>query len=112
MLFKKEFVKPIQNGRKTETRRTGKKRWIPGNLYWAQLNFAGSSRFARLRVTSVRQECLGDITPEGAYREGFIFQYEFMNWWEKQYGKKPDPRQLVWVVSFEVTEKIHLKLKQ
>ncbi len=73
MLFKPQHVEPILNGTKTQTRRLWKKPMVKvGGLYWAQTQlFKPESRFARLRVTRLWQERLGDISEADARAEGY-----------------------------------------
>lgn len=108
MLFKKEHIGPIKRGRKTETRRFGKKRWSPGNLYWAQTSYAKASRFARIKCISVHQEKLGNITRTGAYAEGYLSVIEFLEAFRDINKIKTfDPNVTVWVVKFEVVEPVN-----
>jgi hypothetical protein len=66
----------------------------------------GREAIARLRVTDVRHERLGEITAEDARREGFKRKgfgstAMFEEYWAKLHGEW-DPRVHVWVISFEL----------
>jgi len=104
ILFKPEHVQPILEGRKTQTRRTGKKRWNVGSVHQAKLNFKkGSKPFAYLKITDVRQERLGNITEADAWAEGYGSIEEYKEVFKQIYGYwNPDIN--VWVVNFEVVK--------
>lgn len=104
ILFKHEHVKPILNGTKTQTRRTGKKRWKIGAIRQAKTGYNKDSEFAKIKVLAIRQEKLGDITYPDAVREGYKTIAEYVEVFERIYGFWNDEL-LVWVVDFEkVTE--------
>jgi len=111
ILFKEEHIRPILKGVKTQTRRIGNKRWNVGAIHQAKTQMLKVSYFARLRILEVKQERLGDITPEDALREGgytvdeFIEVFDRIN--KKTGGWNPDL--LVWVVTFELAP-IDLKI--
>jgi hypothetical protein len=75
ILFKPEHVSMIQSGRKTETRRRGKKRWKVGSIHacYTKPPFArgGAEPFAHVRILSVEPTELWKATPEDAFREGY-----------------------------------------
>lgn len=102
ILFKPEHVAPIIQGRKTQTRRIGKRRWRIGSIHQAKLNFSKGSRpFAKLRILAVRQERLGDISEEDAKAEGYSSIEAYKEVFGRIYGWW-DPDVLVWVIDFEV----------
>lgn len=101
MLFKPEHIEPIQRRKKTQTRRTGKKRWIVGNCYQCKTSFKkGEKPFAYIRVTDLREEFLGQITDEDARKEGYPHIPAYKKAFKWIYGSW-DPHQIVWVVDFE-----------
>lgn len=104
ILFKQEHVRPILKGEKTQTRRVGTKRWNVGSIHQAKTQMLIKSYFARLRILDVRQELLGDITPEDALKEGGYTVEEFIDVFDrinkKTGGWSPDL--MVWVVTFEL----------
>lgn len=101
-LFKHDHVQMIQRKKKTQTRRTGKKRWSVGKIYQAKTSFTkGENPFAYLRVTGLREEFLGQISDEDARREGYPHVPAYRRVFKKIYGHW-DPHQPVWVIDFEV----------
>ena len=74
LLFKPTHVDSIL-GRtpylKTETRRRGGNYWKPNSIHLCKTNYSASSAFARIRILSVHQEPLFNITLESAYNEGY-----------------------------------------
>ena len=102
LLFKPEHVEPILEGAKTQTRRTWKKPRVKvGGTYKAKTKLFSKEYFALIRVTGLRKEKLGDITPEDARAEGGYTIEEFREVWRHINGEW-DPEQEVWVVEFEV----------
>ena len=100
ILFKKRLIEPILSGQKTQTRRTGKKRWNIGSIHQARLNYYGKP-FAHLRVLDARRERVGDISEVDALAEGVGSVKEFVELWPAINGEwNPDLE--VWVVEFEV----------
>ena len=75
ILFKTEHEPMILSGRKTETRRRGKKRWKVGAIHacYTKPPFSrgGAEPFAHVRILSVAPtKCLW-TTPKAAFREGY-----------------------------------------
>lgn len=100
ILFKPEHVEPILSGRKTQTRRLGRKRWKVGSIHQCKLNYR-TEPFTRVKVTAVRQERLGNI-PEGDIRnQGYSSVKAYREASERIYGFW-DPGAEVWVVEFEL----------
>jgi len=101
MIFGPELVEKFLDGEKTETRRLVKEgetecRYVPGRDYAVQ---PGRRRHAigRIAITNVRREKLGEITQDGAVREGFPTVRAFLDYWRRLHGKV-DPDQEVWVI--------------
>lgn len=102
ILFKPKHIELILSGRKTQTRRTGKCRWRVGSIHQAKTNFKkGSKPFAFLRIVSVRQERLGDITEEDAKKEGYPSVEAYKEVFKEIYGRWDDDM-MIWVIDFEV----------
>jgi hypothetical protein len=101
VIFKPELVDKIVMGRKTQTRRPvkGEQRLKVGKVYAVQRRRNGPS-VTRIRITDIRQELLGDITPRDAQAEGFKNTDRFFTFWEQIY-EKVDRKQAVWVLTFE-----------
>lgn len=108
ILFRPEHVAPILRGEKTQTRRTGRRRWRPGSIHECRTEMFGKP-FARVRILSVRQEPLGAITENDAMREGYGSVEEYLEAFFRIYEKKLKGMRLVdigrmpvWVIDFEV----------
>jgi hypothetical protein len=102
ILFKPEHVEPILSGRKTQTRRLGKKRWNVGAIHQARTRMLdASSCFASLKILAVEQEPLGWIDDYGAKLEGYESRGHYLQAWDRINGdtKLATP---VWVIEFEV----------
>jgi hypothetical protein len=110
MIFRPELANKIRAGEKTQTRRPIK----PGEAtcrYKVEHSYAvqtgrGKPQVARIVVTDVRQERLGDISRDDAKREGFKRKGfgdpdTFKAYWSEMHGGI-DLDQLVWVISFEL----------
>ncbi|MNC01367.1 ASCH domain protein [compost metagenome] len=100
ILFKLEHIVPILAGTKTQTRRTGKLRWKVGSVRQAKTNYREDSEFAKIRILTVRQERLGDISEEDANAEGYLSIADFQDAFRRIYGGW-EPDQKVWVIDFE-----------
>jgi hypothetical protein len=87
MLFKPYLVEAILRGDKTETRRLWKRCMVKVNgVYDAQTNFSNRSTFAKIRITYVRRERLGNINGDDLRKEGCSSIEEFMKIWGDIYG--------------------------
>jgi hypothetical protein len=108
LLFRPEHVAPILDGRKTQTRRLGKRRWNVGAIHkcYTKPPFArgGSKPFASVCILEVLQEPLRSISHDDAEAEGytgigtFLYAFYAINWM----ASNANP--LVWVVTFENVE--------
>lgn len=99
ILFKQEHVQPILDGRKTQTRRTGKLRWKVGTIRQAKTGYRKDSEFAKLRIRAIRQGQLGEITEADALAEGYNSIAEYREVFERIYGHWHD-EMMVWVIDF------------
>ncbi len=109
MIFTKQNLELIREGKKTETRRIWKKPHVKvGKTYQCR-----TSRYAKtpedspyIKITAMRKERLGEITPEAAKREGMdsgLKVFQFRELWVKLHGLW-DPDQEVYVIDFEVVK--------
>ena len=107
LLFKPEHAPMILAGTKTQTRRTwAKSRVRIGQIYQCKLNFKkGSGPFALVKVTALRLQRLGEITPQDARAEGYADIAAYQDIFIKIYGGW-DPLLMVWVVDFELVEAV------
>ena len=111
ILFKPEHVDPILTGRKTQTRRLGKKRWNVGSIHacYTRPPFArgGAEPFCRVLILGVRRERLDDISEGDARAEGYPNSERFVEAFERINRTALNPETCeyprVWVVTFEVT---------
>jgi len=107
MIFRPELAEKVLAGEKTETRRPVREgetecRYVPGRDYAVQPGRRRRS-VGRIAVTDVRRERLGEITHEGALREGFPTVRAFLDYWRQLHGRV-DPEQEVWMIRFELEE--------
>ena len=102
MLFKTEHKEMILNGTKTSTRRAWKKPMVKvGGIYKAKLKMISKDYFAKIKVIKLFKQRLGDMDQEDILKEGYSFNYEFMDVWNKINGIY-DPILEVYVIEFEV----------
>lgn len=106
ILFKPEHVAAILDGRKTQTRRLGERRWKTGSLHkcYTKPPFArgGAEPFARVRILGVRPEMLRYITMEDALAEGYTGPGTFLHAFYTINHTATDVNPMVWVVTFEL----------
>lgn len=104
MLFKPEHVELILAGRKTQTRRLGKRRWNVGAVHQCATRlFDPDAVFARVRILALRRERLSVVSPLEAWREGYDSVPAYLAAFYRINGEDP-PDPLVWVVEFELVE--------
>lgn len=120
MQFKPQLMALIREGIKTQARRPvwkgdtavtdalgkvfqvvrkGCVRWAVGKVCRLQHGH-GQPTVARIKVTAIRQERLGDITQADALAEGFASREAFFAYWDSLHGRL-DLNQSVWVLSFQ-----------
>jgi hypothetical protein len=117
MLFKAELARKIFDGQKTETRRIKKGgeyqvstitrdnfggkhvdypyhaiygnrlKWGLDREYGVQIKRGGHS-IGKIRVTGLYDQCIRDINTDNSIAEGFASKEEFVETWQKIYGKK------------------------
>ncbi len=106
ILFRPEHVAPILEGRKTQTRRLGSKRWNIGAIHQCTTNrVKPESTFARVRILDVRQELLAGISEAAVRAEGYSDREEFFAvFCDINPGMPEELDEDVWVVEFEVVE--------
>ncbi len=104
ILFKQVLRHPemILKGKKTQTRRVGTKRWNVGAVHLAKTQMLSTEYFAKILITGVRQERLGDITLEDAQKEGCKSVEEYIDIWKWINKGVWDPELIVWVIDFEL----------
>lgn len=109
MLFKHSIYVKILTGDKTVTRRPldkvkGRQVYEQGKVYPILNGYKKPTHW--IRIKSKTRQALGKMTEEDAHKEGFETLAEFKLTWVALYGKKWNPRQVVWVYDFELlTEK-------
>ena len=80
ILFKAVHVPLILADVKTQTRRLWPHgcRAKAGSVHWGQTSFRPDSRFARLHIKRVWQECLGEISHADSRAEGYPNAHEYL----------------------------------
>lgn len=113
ILFRPEHVAPILEGRKTQTRRRGEKRWNEGAVHQCRTKMLDSnSTFAHVQITDVRREWLLDMTPRDAIAEGYpdipayLEAFFAINTKPSELTVAEWKNPLVWVVFFELVEAV------
>jgi hypothetical protein len=99
-LFKRELLRKVLSGEKTQTRRIHKITLKPGRTYAARCTRFEKAQ-ARILITAARQEKLGDITLADAKKEGFTSREQFKQAWTKMHGAW-DPEALITVYDFKL----------
>ena len=82
LLFKPEFVTPILEGRKTQTRRIHKCPRRVGSIHNCQVSF-DDKPFCRVLITRVFQQMLCDISDTDIKKEGFASRKEFFEYFKR-----------------------------
>lgn len=106
LLFRPQHVRPILEGRKTQTRRLWPAgcRVKVGSLHWATTKMLDKrARFARLRIARVWQQNLGDVSDDEGRAEGYRDRGEFFGAFASINGLQVIEAGLrVWAVEFEI----------
>lgn len=107
MIFGKTLVKPVLEGRKTQTRRLVKPGELecyyrPGRKYAVQSG-RGKPAIARITVLDVRRQRLGDLTFDDARAEGFRSRDAFFAYWTDLHGHVDQDLE-VWAIRFCIAE--------
>lgn len=104
MLFKPEHKDMILSGRKTATRRLWSRPMVKvGGIYKAKLKLFSKDYFAKIKVIKLYKQRLGDMTQEDYVKEGYLWQYQFIDVW-KEINRDYNPFGEVDVVEFEVVK--------
>lgn len=105
ILFKQEHKDMILAGRKTQTRRIWKTPRVKvGGIYKAKLKMMSKDYFAKIKVTKLFKQRLGDITLEECIKEGYDSKTKFISIWVKINGSWNEDL-VVDVIEFEVVNK-------
>lgn len=101
MIFTKEHLALIIDGRKWQTRRLGKKRWNIGTIHGLRTHrFETAQHFAE--ILNVEREPLYEIDAYGAMAEGGYTPEQFIDGFCEMHAKRgctPDTH--VWVVTIQ-----------
>jgi len=103
MLFKRHHIKKILQGRKTQTRRTSRRKYKIGRYYAIRDTYFGKPQ-GHIIITRRFQQKLGEISPEDVKKEGFNSLEEFRKAWI-EINASWDPEQIVTVYEFAYVEK-------
>ncbi len=102
MLFKPEHKKMILEGKKTATRRAWKKPMVKvGGIYKCKLKMLSKKYFAKIQVTKLYRQCLGDITKQDANKEGYKLIRDFYKVWIEINGRWSSLQE-VYVIEFNL----------
>ncbi len=100
LTFSKKWVEPILQGKKTATLRKWPKPLVrEGGVYDAKTNRFSKESFAKLKVTSLKQIPIREITDEIARCDGYGRAEEAKAYWTKQGFPPSKP---LWLIEFKV----------
>lgn len=100
LTFSKRWVEAILQGKKTVTLRKWPKALVKeGGIYEAKTNRFAKESFTKLRVVSLKQIPISQITDEIARRDGYPRAEDARGYWMKQ-GFPPS--KLLWLIEFKV----------
>jgi len=104
MLFKPKHKEMILAGSKTVTRRVWKRPMVKiGGIYKAKLKMLSKDFFAKIKVTNLFKQRLGNITFEECKKEGYDSKPKFIDTWAKINGSWREDL-IVYVIEFEVVK--------
>ena len=104
--FADKQVPKIISGEKSCTRINIPCPWTVGQVITAFQAVEDSDRpFALLKVTSVSEQKIGDMTEEDANKEGYESLLKFKEAWTDLHGQVNDA-DVVWAVGFELVKTI------
>lgn len=108
MIFGKDMIGKIVRGEKTQTRREAKSfecRYKVGHSYAVQPG-RGEEQVARIKVTEVDKQRLGDMGADDAVLEGFDDLEGFKVYWTELHGGDWHSAAFlfVWVITFELDQ--------
>ena len=105
MIFGQEMIEKIVNGEKKVTRRVTIGRYRVGGVYSVQPG-RGKKGVAKIRITDIRLETVGDINRREAILEGFNTDNpvrDFFSYWKKLHKRNNiDLQEKVWRIEFEL----------
>ena len=104
MLFHPRYVPLIVAGAKKVTRRAWKRNLVKeGGVYLCKTKMFDPRWFAKLRVTRVWKQKLGELSEAEAIEDGHSSLEDFQSSWAALYGHW-DPQREITVIEFEVIE--------
>ena len=101
ILFKPEHVAAIREGRKTQTRRLGRRRWRVGSVHQCRTSYYAAP-FAFVCVSAVYEQRLDQMRDLDVAAEGYDSWDEYMAALNRINRTARDGSETVWVVEFEV----------
>jgi len=104
LIFKKEFVRPILEGKKWQTRRLNRPKVKVGGIYQCKTGRFSPHVFAKIKVTNIRKQRLSEITESEVKAEGMKSKEEFIELFRKIYNLSPDSDPEVWVIEFHTVD--------
>ena len=102
MIFTRDLMELVINGKKTQTRRLHKHILKENNEYPLKWNWYDQTG-RKIKIIKCHPEKLGAITLEDAKKEGFNSVEEFIEKWIK-INKRWDPETIVIVYDFQLVE--------
>lgn len=102
-LFKRDSIKKILSGDKTQTRRLHKRTWKVGKKYAIKDTWF-SKPIAFIRITRKFRQRLGDISQKDVKKEGYEIFEQFQAAWI-HINHKWDPNAIVIVYEFELAKR-------